>query len=250
MFVKKLVPGAASAGYYTSAKAMAHAVPFAFFALSGALFPAVSNAYSAGEFEHLKAYIKKANQLLLFITAPVAVLVIKNAADILGFIYGEAYLSGAAPLRFLIIGFSLLAFFIVHKTIITGCGFPKVSSALTLILLPVCVILQLVLIPIYGLIGAAVASALSFCIGGIGSTAFIYFKLRSGFAIASSFKIVGSTVLVLAMDFLLANWGIPLIPKFFLLAAVYLIFLRVLGEWNPQQIKDLINSFGRQAEGK
>ncbi len=248
MFVKKLVPGAASSGYYTSAKAMAHAVPFAFFALSGALFPAISNAYSSGDFDTLKGYIKKANRLLLFITAPIIVLVLRNAAGIIGFIYGKDYLSGAESLQWLIVGFSFLAFFIIHKTIITGCGFPKVSSAITLTLVPVCVILQLFLIPAYGLVGAAMASTLTFFLGVLASTIFINWKLKGGFAFLSSIKIIGSTLAVLGMDILLTGWGVILIPKLMVLSACYITFLWILGEWSPEQLRDLMGPYARQSK--
>ena len=47
--------------------------------------------------------------------------------------------TGAGALRWLILSFSLLSFFIIHKTIITGCGHPRLAGLLTVIMLPVCV---------------------------------------------------------------------------------------------------------------
>lgn len=243
MFVKRLVVGDASTGYYTSAKALAQVTPFAFYALSGALYPAVSSAYSSGDTDKLKRYIKQANRLLIMVILPLVLWVSWDSEAIISLFFSDCYIPGAFPLRWLMLSFSLMAIFIIHKTIITGCGFPKISSILTVSLLPICVISQFSLIPIYGLTGAAVASMLTFLLGTCCSFLVIYLKFRAGFYAASSLRIIASAIFTFAVDVLLTSLEFPLIPKLILLVLLYAAVLRLFGEWRTGMLKEFAGQF-------
>jgi O-antigen/teichoic acid export membrane protein len=243
MFVKNLVPGAASAGYYTSAKAMANVIPFAFFALSVALYPAVSNVYSSGDMTSLRDYIRKANRLLLQVVLPVFIMVSLNSKGILRLIYGVEYLAAAPVLCWLMLAFCMLAIFIIHKSIITGCGFPWISSAITLMLLPVFITLQVIFIPVYGLVGAAIASVVTFSIGMISSTIIVFLKFKAGFYVTSTIRIFLAALFILVIDLILAKFGVLLIPKLIIIGFIYLLILRLLGELQPDQLRELAGEF-------
>ena len=243
MFVKRLVPGPASAGYYTSAKAIAQVPPFALAALAAALYPAVSSAYSSGDITGLKDYIWKANRLLLQVILPVFIVVILNSRGILGLIYGQQYLAAAPTLCWLIVAFCMLAIFIIHRAIILGCGFPMIFSAITLMLLPVCIALQVILIPVYGLVGAAIASALTFSMGVISSTIFIFLKFKAGFNVASTIRIFLAALLVLVIDLVLAKFGVILIPKLIIVGTIYLLTLLLIKELQLDQVRELAGEF-------
>lgn len=243
MFVKRLVPGPASAGYYTSAKAIANVTPFAFAALAGALYPAVSSAYSSGDMKSLRDYVWKANRLLLLVVLPMFIIISLNSKGILGLIYGDKYLAAAPALSCLVVALCMLAIFIVHRSIIIGCGFPLISSVITLMLLPVCIVLQLVLTPVYGLVGAANASALTFSIGAISSTTVIFMKFKAGFNMNSTVRIILSALLIFVINLILTRIGMILIPKLAILGFIYLLSLRLLGELQPDQLRDLAGEF-------
>lgn len=243
MFVKKLATGAASAGHYTSAKAIAHVIPLAFYALSAALYPAVSSAYSSGDMTSLKGYIWKANRLLLQVILPMFIVVTLNSRGILRLIFGEEYVAAAPALPWLMLAFCMLAVFIIHKTIITGCGFPRISSAITLVLLPICVTSLVILIPAYGLIGAAIASALTFSIGMISSTVILFLKFKVGFNVTSTVRIFLAALLMLVIDLVLAKFGVLLIPKMFMMGFGYLLGLSLLGELQLAQLRELAGDF-------
>jgi len=245
MFVKKLVANAPSAGYYTSAKTMAQITLFAFFALSNALYPAISSAYSQENTEKLKDYIQQAHRLLLVVILPLFLLVFWDAAGLIRLFYGSKYLQGAPSLQWLMLSFSLMALFIIHKTVITGCGFPKVASVITLGLLPICVTLHLILIPIHGIVGAAMASTITSLCGVIVSMTIIYSKFKAGFMPFSTLRIIIAALVIFGMDILFSGWGVHLVPKLAILALLYLIVLRLLGEWKLGELRDLFRQFYR-----
>jgi stage V sporulation protein B len=250
MFVKRWLPGDANAGWYTSAKALAQITPFAFYALSSALYPAVSAAQSSGDQKLLKRYVEQSNRLLLLIGVPITVLGFLYSKEIMGLVYGQQYLTGAAALRWLILSFSLLSFFIIHKTIITGCGYPRLAGFLTLLMLPVCVTLQWVLIPQLGLTGAALATTLTFAVGVLGTLGVIYSQHKSGFDLISTIRIMTGGVVVLAAGLILAQFELSVILKLTLLLLVYLGILRITGEFNLQTLRTLFtgSQFTSQAD--
>lgn len=250
MFVKKMVPDTLSTGHYTSAKALARVPLFIFLALASALYPAVSNAFSTGDWFKLRLYIRKANRMLLMALLPLTILVIWNSTEIIRIVFGNEYVEGAPALRWLICSFSILGLFIVHKTIITGCGSPIISSVLTLLLLPLCLFFQLTFIPIFGLLGAAMASTLTSMIGACCSLVILYKKFKAGFHLSSTLRILTAGSLMLVLDVMLTWLGLALILKLTVLTVCYLIALGALGELRRGEIREFIEIFKKEAGRK
>ncbi|MBU1881785.1 oligosaccharide flippase family protein, partial [bacterium] len=248
MFVKGLVTEDTAAGHYTAAKALAYAAPFTFFALSSALYPAVSRAYSSGNEAGLKDYIHKANLMLAALILPAVVLVWSNSGDLIQMLYGEEYADAGPALSWLAIGFSFLAVFIIHKTIITACGFPKISSVMTVGLLPLSVIAQFTMIPYFGLKGAAMAAAVTFLTGVISSSLVLILKFRAMIQPVVLLRILIAAVVVYFADSIGSHFGVPMIPKVICALLLYLAVLRLLGGWYLRDIKEFLTlmSPGRQ----
>ena len=240
MFVKRLIPSSVSAGHYTSAKTLARVTLFIFFAFSSALYPAVSKAHARGDWNGLRRYIQQANQMMLMVLMPLIVVVILDSQKIINIIFGADYSDGASALRWLIVSFSILSIYTVQKTIITGCGFPKIASGLTLSLLPLSVILLCFLIPAYGLVGAAVASTLTHSIGACCSLLILYMKFKAGFHFISTLQIISATLLLLLLDFLLTRAGVALLPKVAIATVSYFLALGLTGELRLENLYEII----------
>lgn len=249
MFVKKLVPDGSYTGYYTSAKTIAQVAPFGFFALTSALYPAVASAFSTGNMIKLKDYIQQAHRFTLVIILPLFLIVFWDNVGMINLFYGAKYTPAASALRWLMLSFSLLSFFLIHRAIIAGCGFPKTAGALTLTLLPICVTLHLVLIPVYGIVGAAVASATTTFAGVVASMIVVYHKFNAGFHLPSTLRIVCAALLVFILDVALTQLGLALIPKWVVLGIVYVLVLRMMGEWRVEEFRELFVDFFKLAHG-
>jgi O-antigen/teichoic acid export membrane protein len=243
MFVKRIVAGNEAAGYYTSAKALAQVLPFGFYALSGAIYPAVSRAHAAGELAQFRRYVTQANRLLLLVVLPIAILVAWNAGEILLLVYGRRYAEGAAALRWLILSFGMLSFFIIHKTILTGAGFPMVSGVLTVCLLPAYLILQVVFTRRFGLAGAALSSALTFSGGVLLSVFMLYRKFQTGFLLTSTLRIFFAAAAMLAVHFLVGGVPVPFSIRLLAALLAYLSALRISGELKLREFKEFLSAF-------
>ena len=174
---------------------------------------------------------------------PLIIIISCYSVEIITLFFGNGYVEGAPALRWLILSFSALTILTIHNTIITGCGFPKISSLLTLSLLPICIVLQLTLIPALGLVGAAIASALTIMIGACCSLAILYVKFKAGFHLASTMRILGAALLMFVLNVVLTWSGLALIPKLTFLTACYLITLGAFRELRRDELYELVEHF-------
>lgn len=132
------------------------------------------------------------------------------ATDFITIIYGSKYASGGAVLMILAVGFAVKNVLSIHNSILAAIGRSKtlsVNSALTAV---TNVVLNVVLIPRYGMVGAAVATSFSFL-------------LRDGLAAVQVYLALGETPMawrgirpvVPALPFLAVMWILiaPVMPR-------------------------------------
>ncbi len=97
----------------------------------------------------------------LAITVPVVLGLAFWGEDILVLVYGEEFSASYSPLLVLIIAQLISAFFGINQLILNMSGFERDSLRGVLLSAGVNVILNAILIPIYGMIGAAIATMIS-----------------------------------------------------------------------------------------
>jgi O-antigen/teichoic acid export membrane protein len=248
MFVKRLIHEKTAAGLYISAKALALVSPYAFFALSSALYPAVSSAHSCGDKALLQRYIQQANRLLLIVILPLVIIIAWDARAIMLLVYGERYLEAATTLRWLMPAFGLMSIFIIHKTIITGCGFPRIDALLTLAILPLCVLLQIELIPALGLLGAALASTIAFGVAVLCSLTILLVKFGAGFKLSSTVRILIAAATLPLFELIFSFFSFPFLLKLPLLAGLFIAMIWIVRELRLGDIKEIVAEFGARSE--
>lgn len=84
------------------------------------------------------------------------------ATEFITVIYSSQYASGGTALTILAVGFAVKNVLSIHNSILEGLGRSKLLSYNSIAAALVNVLLNLVLIPVYGIVGAAVATGLSF----------------------------------------------------------------------------------------
>jgi len=102
---------------------------------------------------------------VLMILMPLTLLVAATSKDIINILYTEEYISASGPLSILMVGFLFLTVFSIFASVVCAEGKPKYTMALSLLLVAISLILNRILIPIYGLSGAAYATLISCLIG-------------------------------------------------------------------------------------
>jgi len=175
--------GSKEVGYYAAAVKLSEAWYFIPMAITTSLFPAIINAKKQSE----KLYYSRLQQLydlMIWIAVAIALPTAFLSPWIIKIVYGKEYLPAASVLSisiwsgvFMFIGVASSKWFIVENNI-HALLYRTISGAFTN------VTLNILLIPIIGINGAAIATLISYCVYGYLSMA-IYKQSRRNFMMAT-----------------------------------------------------------------
>jgi stage V sporulation protein B len=238
-FVKTLVKEGQAAGYYASALAMTRAPYLVFYAFAITLLPIISQLTSSNRLQEASRYINKSLRFLLILLVPLALLINGLSGPIIQGIYSARYLPAARPLSILIFGITFLTFFSVLAAVITGSGRPKTSMALACAVLPLDFLLNLLLVPRFGLSGAAAATTLTSFAAMIAAALVVQKKFGVLMSGRSFLKILLSSFVFFIIPRLWPVSGWSLIPYGLGLFGFYFLLLILLKEIS----KDDLNLF-------
>ena len=159
---------------------------------------------------------------------------VQEAIEIL---YSENFSGAIIPFSILVFGISFSVILSVLSTVVIGSGSPRVTMAIALILLPLDVVLNLFLVPRYGLAGAATATTLTFMVGSTVLGLYIYTRFKTLMNLSSSLKILFASTVIYALSLKLPFQGLWIIVEFILLFIVYAVILLVLKEVSKKDVK-------------
>jgi O-antigen/teichoic acid export membrane protein len=132
----------------------------------GSIFlPLVSRLSGKNDLEGMREVMATAQRWSLFITLPVAAVMIAFSGDMLTVFYGSEYSGGAASMALFTIGLVFASFSFVVSLALTAMRLVKIELQVAAACGIVNVALNLLLIPVYGMAGAAAASVASFILG-------------------------------------------------------------------------------------
>lgn len=243
LLVKSLLRDNNLVGYYTSAWAISALPLTVFAALSFTILPSISSSLAKKDMNLTQSYIKNSVRYSLMILLPIALLIAANPGGLLTLLYRRAeYAAGGEALGILIIGMIFLMFFTLFNTTIIAMGRPKIPMFIVIGLLPMDIVLNYILIPIYGLKGAALATTLISLIGMFIAGLYIYRKIGNIVDVFSITKIVFSSMIIFGVALILPLQGLLLIVISALLFCGYggiLWLLREIKEDDVDLIKGL-----------
>jgi O-antigen/teichoic acid export membrane protein len=127
--------------------------------------PVVSRLAGKNDMDRMRAVLETAQRWSLFITLPCAITLMSFSADILRVFYGSAYTSGAATLAIFTIGLVFFCMSYMTLLALAALRLVRVEFGITLAIGVVNLVLNVLLIPRFGLEGAAAASTIGFGVG-------------------------------------------------------------------------------------
>lgn len=151
-------------GIYRVAQRGAEILLIGVMAVDAELNPIVARELDKGEKKGLQVIISKSIWSSLVITLPLALLFIFGGKPLISFIYGEAYAPAAVPLAILSLGYLSLCFLGRGNVILTMGRFEKYTLMAVAIGAGLNIALNFLLIPGYGINGAAAATAISIAV--------------------------------------------------------------------------------------
>jgi O-antigen/teichoic acid export membrane protein len=127
-------------------------------------FPLITKVYFKGDKETVKQVSQQVGKWIFAINIPLAILLFMFPERFIELLFGKDFISAGNALKYLAIGFFMLSFFDISSKLISMKGKTKVILFDVLIMALFNVTLNIILIPKYGINGAAVATSISFVI--------------------------------------------------------------------------------------
>ncbi|MEK9154612.1 MAG: flippase [Patescibacteria group bacterium] len=223
-------------GLYSAAQKIVGLVYIAPGLISSAVFPLYSRLVHENETEKLKLLTSKVVVFLFLITIPIVIGSIIVGKDIISFIFGDEYASANIAFAVLmssilvIYPFTILNVFVFahdkHKSLFIYNIIASLSN----------VALNVLLIPYYGMIGAAVATVLSNSL----YTLFVWRfakKLNYFTVLPWLFKIIIAALIMGISTFFIAKLGVNVIINIISSGVIYFASLYLLKEEMVKEIK-------------
>ncbi len=152
-------------GLYQSALPTSQLLWFFIGGISSVLLPAISGLWAEGRKDTISDGMAILAKLLFMLVMPFAIIFVAFPEIILRIMFGESYISAAASLQVLSIGALFYTFYIMYATILLGVGKPRSYTKLWFVVGGSSIVLNLILVPALGILGAAISTAVSYMIG-------------------------------------------------------------------------------------
>lgn len=236
LFVKSLLNSNQATGLYTSAANVAKLPLILFSSFGAVLFPAISDAISRKDMALFEKYVHQTFRYVLLGLIPLTFLVSAGAKEIIEILYTEHFSAATLPLSILIFGIAFSVLLTLLATVVIGSGYPRFAMLIALILLPLDVALNQLLIPEYGLAGAATATTLIFLVGCLALGLYIYARFKTLMNPSSSLKILFASTIIYVLSLTLPFQGLWIMAEFALLLIVYVVILLMLHEVSRKDV--------------
>lgn len=155
-----MLRGATDSGLYAAASKTSHLVSFGLVAVNAIAAPMISQLYSQGRMDELQRMVKLAAIAIMTFSLPISLVMIVWGEWILG-LFGQSFTASYYPLVILIVGQLVNSLAGSVGLLMTMTGHHKQAAYVFGASALLNIILNAVMIPSYGLLGAALATAIT-----------------------------------------------------------------------------------------
>jgi O-antigen/teichoic acid export membrane protein len=190
----------------------------------GVIFmPVVSELYARGRENDLRSTYSSVTKWIFAITLPAFLLMTLFSDSIVRIMFGSEYIVGATALRILAFGYFITSLFGLASSLLQSYGRTKIVMGCSFIGASVNFILNFLLIPIYGVTGAAIATGASLALLGLLYLFFIYRIGRVQPFKLSYAKPLFASLIALLVVYVITQYVIGV--SLFSLAGMFFVFL-------------------------
>jgi len=230
LWILKRVSAPEFSGFYGAARFFAFALLMLALGLYGAWFPAMCHELGKGERERAKALLREAMRVLILGLFPFAVIVWATARPLSVLLFSGSFEPTAEPMRWLVIAISLFTFMGFMRGALIADNKFRLPVILGVMMTALDFLLCYLLIPRYGMLGAAWATTVTSAFGLIAMWVPTALRFGDFVPIATLARVaIASFVLWLIAVFWSAS-GLILLVQYLLLGVVYILALIALGE--------------------
>jgi len=209
-------------GLYNGAVPLAHLLPVVLGSFMFLYLPLASQFYARNQKEELKRIYQVLAKWIFIIALPVFLILLLFPEAVLGFIFGTAYIEAAGALQVLAIGYFILVCFGINTHTLTVMGRTRFVMWSTLIGVVPNIVLNILLIPRMGILGAAIATAFALLIREAINTVKLYSLAKIHPFTRNYLKPIAASFIAILIIYLLARYLLTPVPVWFLPVAFVL----------------------------
>lgn len=230
-----LTKNATIIGIYNAALPIAqlmYSIPYALLIL---LVPILTETYIKKDKENFKSIYQTTNKWILYINALLLIGIIIFPREIINLLFGESYVNGAIAMIILALGYFLSFSIKTAESIIMTLKRTKLVLLNSIIVLIINIILNLYLIPLYNINGAAIATAISYTILGLLGGIWAYKLTKINPFKRSYIKIMISMISTIILIYLIKTIIINFIILLLITTIIYLGILLILKSFEKEE---------------
>ena len=232
---------ATDVGYYAVAVGLSRFFWIIPQAIQTITYPATSEYWAKNNHAALQKMIDKSMKYSACILLPIGLGVGFFAKDIITTIFGEEFIYSVVPLLILIIGTTIFGVVRSIGGSMTGMGRPDIGLKLVCISATVNIVLNVLLIPPYGVIGAAIATTVSWSVHTLLGQFFIIRILMVKIDFKWFVKISGVTLLSIILFMCLGFLNVYLMGAIILCTYAFIIAIFFLTKEDRTYFVELVH---------
>ncbi len=212
--------------------------------LSAVIFPIVTKFWTNKD-KRLQQLVRQLYKHTFTLITPIAMSIIVFSNLIIKTLFGTNYISGVFAMQILFLGTLIFTLASTSNAILTAIGKPKVVAKIIIISAFANIIVNLLLIPNFGITGAAIATTLSYLITFVMATRKIKENIAVGFSKNMMIKniLAGAcffTVALISTRYLQLNIWLEAIISLTFAFVVYSFFIFKIKIISVKEIKDFV----------
>ena len=143
------------------------------------LLPSIAEVNAKGSFDKVKGITVDSLKFSLVVLIPVAAISIVFSKEIITLLFGSNYVGAVRAFELLVVGIVFLAIFMVCSAVFQGLSKPGTPMVILILTVVIDAVLNFILIPIYGIEGAALATMISTIFAGVVSLIMLWKYLET-----------------------------------------------------------------------
>src|SRR3989338_9271520 len=162
---------------------------------------------------------------LVFLILPFVILLVSFPEVIIKFLFGDGFLSAVITLQILTVSMIFYSIFTVLQTTLDGIGRPFINTKILFLMAVANLILNIALVPTYGIIGSAAASLTAYLIGVVVELSFVRKLLNVSLPLYKLVKVSAGAVISIGIIFLIRPYVyLPIYQQFVVLLVIGWVF--------------------------
>lgn len=243
---------ASDVGIYTAAISIAYLALFIMISFSYIFLPTVAEFFGRKDLAGIKTIFHSTSKWVFLLTFPTILYVAFFSKNTILLVYGSEYISGSISLVILLFGIAMNGLTGMTGEVLVGIRKMKLNLIADLSGAVSNVVLNILLIPKFGILGAAIGTSLSITIRNLISLGFVYRELKILPYDKSFLKIILSSLLAVApIVFFLETFFTScyylfaiLFPIFFGIYYMYLHVMKAFNDYDRMIVRVVLGRIG------